>query len=715
MLDLTVEDGGHPQLLVRGRPWITAIGLRLPPGSDWIPEASGELSAGRWSRTVKQGETKLTRTFCAEESPVLSMEILCTPRSASVVCRLLADLPTQPRTDAFDNPFLLAPSFSVNPDLRFFLTTFGQGRADEPYPGGHWPSALEGRAPADLPPEGFAPLVLHSPSAALAIAPADLQLTSPMVRVPGGTARAVPSSPTGLAAGQSWETWIYAGSDLYGALRSLGDGLLSRSGKSREATQSHLVNTRLGWWNAYGGYYTELFRPLDATALEQVERSLQALGLPVGYLGIDLWYPYSRIGQATRFSPDPTKYPQGLNHRRRALDVPYVLHLSALAPDNDYGTAGADPAYYREVSQELRLQGAEVVWHDWLRTQQHVTPELRTNPESAERWFAGMAGHMREQELAVILCMHTMGMALASTSHQNIVAARSYTDFLFCQREALQRAAEQGHADLLESWISPSELRTQNALVGMVLDSLGLAPFYDLFLSKTQGGLGGVCPVEEALLRALSCGPVGIGDGPGHSDGELLGRTLLDDGVLAHPDTPLVPETKSLGKDVLLLWTRRSTPAGDWWYAVAVNRSNEPLRVSIDPPGEDQTVCWDLLAGHMVSCTRPTIPPNGLGGFLFAPVRDGVAPLGFTDKLVPTPRTAWSARWEGGWHLPLSSGGQGALWAPCGARVEHADGSRPPQKRQGELVFFQASREDGELRVRGRRRSSLAPGGGGAV
>jgi len=49
----------------------------------------------------------------------------------------------------------------------------------------------------------------------------------------------------------------------------------------------------------------------------------------------------------------------------------------------------------------------------------------------------------------------------------------------------------------------------------MVLYALGMLPFHDLFLTRPHPGLGGDNPEEEALLRALSCGPVGIGDGPG--------------------------------------------------------------------------------------------------------------------------------------------------------------------------------------------------------
>ncbi|MFO8034690.1 MAG: hypothetical protein R6U88_05990 [Candidatus Bipolaricaulota bacterium] len=714
MLQLNITEDGRPQLLVGGQPWLANLGFRISSEGSWIEDGKGELHGGSWEKSGDTAATEISRTYWSGDTALLTMTIRCEPTWASVRCKLVHDLGEEEEVrDAFDSPALLAPCWRISPGLNFFLTTFGHGETGEDYPGGHWPTALTGKAPQELPPRGFSPLVLMGPDSALAISAADYHLTSPLVRLEGGAGRTVGTPPGGFRAGRTWETWITLGDDLYSALRGLGDRLLSRSGKHRGQTQAHLVNTSLGWWNAYGGYYTELFRRLDATRLDEVEKSLRDLGLPIGYLGLDLWYPYQRIGQGTSFTPDRRKYPTGLRNRRRVLDAPYILHLSSLAPENEYGEEPASPNYYEQVAQELRRQGGVAAWHDWLRTQQHMTPTLRTDPEAAEHWFSGMAEHLAEEGIAVVLSMQTMGMSLASTQHPNIVAGRSHADYLSCQREALELATAQGHSDLLEQWISPSVLRRQNTLVGMVLEALGLAPFYDLFLSSPHPGLGGGMPSEEVLLRVLSCGPLGIGDGPGMSDRVLLQRALLDNGTPVRADGPLLPDPATLDRDVLLLWTKRSTPAGAWWYAVALNTASEPLSFRIDPPQEGETVIWDLLGQKRTEQAHAVIPAQGLTAFLFAPVRQGIAPLGLPDKLLPTPRQAWNARWEEGWRLEIKGTGRGALWAPQGAKVERDNGSCPPQERRGDYVYFDAAGEDGELRVRSTSRPGPPLGGGG--
>src|SRR5258708_16546520 len=65
--------------------------------------------------------------------------------------------------------------------------------------------------------------------------------------------------------------------------------------------------------------------------------------------------------------------------------------------------------------------------------------------------------------------------------------------------------------------------------------ALGLWPYKDVFHSAR-----GSEPREvEALLAALSAGPVGVGDRIGEADVELIRRTCRADGVLVRPDVPI--------------------------------------------------------------------------------------------------------------------------------------------------------------------------------
>ena len=90
-----------------------------------------------------------------------------------------------------------------------------------------------------------------------------------------------------------------------------GDLLLRLSGKRRGQARQ-LAGAEPGFWNCYGSYYAELFRPASATTLRALSAYFREAGVPVRYIGLDLWYHYDQVGFARRYQPDAEKYPQGL-------------------------------------------------------------------------------------------------------------------------------------------------------------------------------------------------------------------------------------------------------------------------------------------------------------------------------------------------------------------------------------------------------------------
>ncbi|MBC7092853.1 hypothetical protein H5T53_02435, partial [Candidatus Bipolaricaulota bacterium] len=577
------------------------------------------------------------------------------------------------------------------------------GGAGDRYPGGYWPTACLGRGPGELPRRAFAPLVLFAEEGAVAIAPADHFLVSPLVRLPGGAARGLSGAVDRLPAGFTLSTWFVAGEDPIAALRNLGDRLLVQGGKARPAPLEHPLLSTLGYWNAYGSYYTELLHPMDGALLEALAASFCREGIPVRYFGLDLWYPYREIGRAQCFRPDPRKYPQGLAEIAARTGLPYVLHLSALAEDNAYGVDGAESDVYRTIAGEVKGEGGIAAWHDWLRTCQHLDPALRADPGAAGRWFSGMARAFREQGLPVLLCMQTMGMALASTQEPNVVAARSHTDYLFAQRPALVVAARVGHPEFLDAWTPVPVLRRQNLLMGAVLWTLGLAPFHDLFLTRPHPGFGGDHPVEDAILRALSCGPVGFGDQLGLADRDLLRRLVLADGTLAQPDRPPFPVIGTLGSDVEVFWTERDLGPARWAYVIAINTAEEELPFRLDPPLPGEFLIWDGSSSRAVGAMEGRLRPGGVAYFVLAPQREGIAPVGLTDLLVPMPRKAVTeADWNGGWRLRLShTVGPVTIVAKAAISVDAEDGMKVAVDRRGDVWLARAAGE-GWLSVRGR-------------
>jgi hypothetical protein len=652
------NDDKRPALLVKGEPWIEEIGVRIPIDGRWQGDRDGEIVGGAWTEEGGADEIgtyrEWHRDYSANGESLLTLHLRGYGDSLLVTAELHRELDGLAQTDSFDDPTFLAPTFSFPNDLSFFLATFGLGPSGDEYPGGYWPTVKLGQGPRELPTEAFAPLVCFSQRGAVAVAPANYFLTSPLVRIPDGVGRGLHGAVDSLPAGTKIETAFALGEDLPAALMRLGDFLLARGGKERPQPGKTPLTSSLGWWNAYGGYYTELIRALNGQQLEEVIESLKEQEIPIGYLGLDLWYPYQTIGQAVRYTPDPKKYPQGLKAIVEREEIPTVLHLSALSPKNGYGADGVDPGFYREVAKEISREKGITAWHDWLRTQQHLTPALRHDPTAADRWFAGMAEAFAGEDLSVLLCMQTMGMNLASTAQKNITVARSHTDFLFAQKKALEAAAALGHGDFLEAWTPPGDLHRQNLWMGMVLYALGMLPFHDLFLSRPSSDLGGDHPKEEAVLRALSCGPVGIGDGPGMSDTELIDRLLLTDGTLAQPDRPPFPVIETIDRAIEAFWTERKAGSIRWIYLLLLNTAAEELPYQLAPPAEEEFLIWDGLKNQRREAIEGRLAPGRLAYFVLVPQREGIAPLGLWKRFVPAPTgKILDLKWEEGWRITL--------------------------------------------------------------
>ncbi len=693
-MNLLIDDTGRPKLVIGGDVWLSEIGMRLFRAGGWSSDASGGITAGDWTESAGRDERgefrRLQRGYSLDGEPGLDLDIRVYPELVILRVKILRDVTGISRGDSFTLPGVFLPHFSFAPGLSFFLATFGLGGEEDGYPGGYWPTAKTGQGHDELPDEAFSPLVLYGETGALAISPGNFFLTSPLVKTSDGVGRGMHGAIDRLPAGMQLETVIAFGADVPDALINLGDFLLSRGGKSRPRPDSHPLFSRLGWWNAYGGYYTEPIRKLDEKGLIRVIEGLQAMQIPLGYLGLDLWYPYEQIGQAIRYAPDPEKYPHGIGKIAQAAGVSTVLHLSALSRKNAYGTDGVDPAFYEEVARNLVQERAIVAWHDWLRTQQHLTPELRADPTAAEHWFSGMADAFAAEGLDVLLCMQTMGMNLATTQHPNVVAGRVHTDYLFSQPEALAEAERRGYPEFRNGFVPARELHRQNLLMGMVLYALGMMPFHDLFLSRPHPGLGGAHPEEEAVLRALSCGPVGIGDGPGMSDPGLIERLLLPDGTLAHPDHPPFPLTSTLRADVQAFFTEHRVGDVRWGYLVLLNTTEEEVPFRMDPPLPGDFLFWDGLNQREAPTLAGTLPPGRIAYFVLVPEREGIGLLGLWDRFIPAGvGYMQEAVWNDGWHLKIEQpGGRIAVVSEHPIIVGTSDGGDARIERRGNKVWL---------------------------
>ena len=653
-----INDGKSSALICEGREWITDFGAYFPVNGKWLNshradtnsfhERTDEDDLGRYHRY----ET----IYYIEQTPIIRFTVKVYHDLSVVVteAETPADLHGLRIEDSFSNSTFNAPTFRIADDLNFLLYTFGLDQAGDDYPGGYWPEAIYGRSSEEIPlDKPFAPLILFQETdkedagtvdrpPVLIVAPFNFYITSLLRRFDDGyIGRGLHGAVDKLSQGTVTKTIFFFGDGLAETICAFGDLLLNLSGKKRPVTRDHLLLERLGHWNAYGGYYAEIFHGLDEEKLRELAAYFRMEKIPVSYFGLDLWYKFDRIGLARSYSPQRGKYPRGLKSVKDETKLPYVLHLSALDKEHQYGSDGDFSQIYRRIAAQLSEEGGITAWHDWLRTQQHLTAKLRCDPQAAEEWFAEIAQAFSGESLSMLLCMETMGMNLASTQQPNIIAVRSFTDYLFGQAGQLADLDDRNLGGFSRESTAKQAFIKQNLFVGMFCWGLGLYPFYDLFITNQHHPEGFADPQtdREALLRALSAGPVGIGDKIGEVDKEIVDRLVFPDGILAKADHPpfIVPST--IFDDLLVTYTESQSANLRTIYLLICNvgEKNQEYRVDIDRICDDDRLIYDYFAETMVDCAYGTLPPAGIAYYILPPRVEEVALIGFIDKYVTLP------------------------------------------------------------------------------
>jgi hypothetical protein len=207
---------------------------------------------------------------------------------------------------------------------------------------------------------------------------------------------------------------------------------------------------------------------------------------------------------------------------------------------------------------------------------------------------------------------------------------------------------------------TPGQLWAWFCTTNALARSLGLMPFKDVF--RADADVAGDNGEPEALLSALSTGPVALGDRVGRMDAALALRTCRADGLLIKPDVPVAATDESMvnsaafQSELLVAECFSDHPAGRWVYVVGLhaNPSDEPVTGDIAfaglgasaPAGE--VAAWDWRAGTATRLPRDatwptTLPREGWTYLVLAPVLPaGLAVIGDTSKFV----TAGDARLE---------------------------------------------------------------------
>jgi hypothetical protein len=401
--------------------------------------------------------------------------------------------------------------------------------------------------------------------------------------------------------------------DCYGRWGRL---LRARSGVAAAARDADTLGTRLSYWTDNGSAYWYRTEPgLDpASTVVAAVDDLEARGVRVGSVQLDSWWYPHEVRRPfdtdewvvpptgmTRWEPRDDVLPGGMDALRERLGrrplVVHCRHLSSQSPYADEFPVWVDgdrahpqgPELYEHLLDQAVAWGVEVFEHDWLIECFLGVRGLR-EPGKAAAWQDGIDRALGERNLHAQWCMASPADFAHATRLRHVTSIRTSGD----------------HGYLVGPEVLWGWFLHNNAMAR----ALGFWPYKDVFHSAAGSDTREV----EALLAALSAGPVGVGDRIGEADPSLIRRTCRADGVLVRPDVPVAATDAAAftapvwtGEPMVAsAHTRHS--AGPWTYVVSCNVGidKQPCRGRVelatlgdDRPDAAEIALFDWRSGRI--------------------------------------------------------------------------------------------------------------------
>jgi hypothetical protein len=425
------------------------------------------------------------------------------------------------------------------------------------------------------------------------------------------------------------------------------------------------LSTHLSYWTDNGAAYwyrTEADRTISESVVDVVE-ALRADDVPVRSVELDSWfYPHVTPRPITEIGYPEEVPPTGMsNWSARAdaypLDVdggdpierlgerlgraPLTLHARHIAPTSPYITDPSewwvdefaahpiDPSFFRRWFDDAQRWGATVIEQDWMLMYWFGVRELRAAPDRAADWQQGLNEHARSTGVDLLWCMATPADLMLAASLDRVIAVRTCDDYRFAADPAL-----------LWTWF---------LTVNRLANTLGLPVFKDCFFSNPDVGLdddaidGDPYADVEALLAALSGGPVGIGDRIGCTDRAVVLRTCDADGRIRRIDGAIAAIDECLfgapacGERLMWATASSTTPDGVWRYVVALNTATD-RRVIADRLDLDRAATvydWRRAATATTQRLEVELAPRDWALFVVSPPgQPSAATIGDASKYV---------------------------------------------------------------------------------
>lgn len=454
-----------------------------------------------------------------------------------------------------------------------------------------------------------------------------------------------------VPAGFATELAIIAGDGARDCFARWARLVRAASGVAAPERDADVLGTRISYWTDNGSAYwyrTEPGYDSASTVVAAVD-DLEARGVRVGAVQLDSWwYPHEVLrpfdtdewvvppSGMVRWEARPDVLPDGMTDLRERLGRrPLVAHCRHLSSQSAYGEEFAmwtdadrahpqGPELYDRLLDQAVAWGVEIFEHDWLIECFLGVRGLRA-PGRAAAWQEGIDAGLGARDLHAQWCMASPADFAQVSRLRNITSIRTSGD----------------HGYL----VGPEVLWAWFLHTNVMARALGLWPYKDVFHSAP----GSATREVEALLSALSAGPVGIGDRIGEADPELIRRTCRADGVLVRPDVPIAAIDRamfdaSVRTGALLVGSAHSQhSAGRWGYVLTCNVGLEKLpgRASValasigeDTPGTDSVVMFDWRTRNVAVLGADTAYEVALDSAdwdyrVLAPVlRGGIAVIG---------------------------------------------------------------------------------------
>ncbi|MEO1055978.1 MAG: hypothetical protein AAFY28_03605 [Actinomycetota bacterium] len=480
-------------------------------------------------------------------------------------------------------------------------------------------------------------------------------------------------------AGHTTSIIVYRDDSVSAVLDRWGDDLAPAQ---RRPLATNPALGRLAYWTDNGAAYwyrTEPGRTIGESVVDVVA-DLRQRNVPIGAVELDSWfYPHevpraiADIGYPDDVPPSgamtwtpradayPPTEPDGVRWLGRALDDPPLIlharHISTSSPYIDDATdwwvgelaaAPVDPTFFRRWFDDARRWGTTCIEQDWMLLFWFGVAEMRRQPGRALQWQRALNELANEFDIDLMWCMATPADLIEAAQLDRVAAIRTSDDYRFTADPAL-----------LWTWFL-----TVNRLAA----PLGLAPFKDCFFSQadvddSHDPIDGDPHAEvEALLSALSAGPVGIGDRLGRTDRDVVMRTCDADGRILGPDRPLALIDSCLfgapARGERLAWatTEIAVDGAVWTYVVALNTANLDDELIDDRmaladtgvEGRRYVYNWRTRQGEVADEVRASLAPRDWALFVCCPVEDddGSTSVTVGDPTKYATMAAAPERWE---------------------------------------------------------------------